>query len=69
MGWRKKFTEFINDLVSVEDTTIFYKTKTLRNLGLELINKFKDSIIVKVVDIQNELLSKVKESTRKAHGL
>ena len=57
----KKFTEFINDLVSVEDTTIFYKTKTLRNLGLELINKFKDTITVKVVDIQNELLSKVKD--------
>ncbi len=56
-----KFTKFINDLNSVGDITAFHKSKALSILEQDLRSKFKDSITVKVVDIQNELLSKVKD--------
>ena len=46
---------------SVKDITAFHKSKGLSILEQELRNKFKDTITVKVVDIQNELLSKVKD--------
>ena len=56
-----RFTKFINELDSVKDITAFHKNKALQILEQELRNKFKDTITVKVVDIQNELLSKVKD--------
>ena len=56
-----KFDKFIESLDTIKDITIFHKSKALSNLEQELRSKFKESIIVKVVDIQNELISKLKD--------
>ena len=56
-----KFDKFIASLDTINDITIFHKSKALSNLEQEMRSKFKDSITVKVVDIQNELIAKLKD--------